>query len=128
MQALSKNITFYPNFNHINYDQTGYNFYKYRTINASYNEFVGKSLFEFENGIPQHAINEFMNSMKQAYKAMPWLFMSGKVFVMTESTYNKYSIAYGLTHQMYLGYGGDSHYTVDIQYDTSGRKRRYNKK
>lgn len=116
---LTSNVTLYPNFNHFHYDLTTYNFYKYRTINVLSSIEVGETLFEFENGIPQTIIDKFIYEMNIAYNKIPWLFTSGKVFVMTEETYNDYSIAYGLTHQMYVSYGGDSYFTIDLNYDVS---------
>ena len=116
---LTGNVTLYPNFNQFHYDLTK-NCYKYRTLNVSTTKFIGNTMFEFESGIPTTVINNFMNSMNQAYKIMPWLFTPGKVFIMTESTYDNYSTAYGLNHSMYKAYGGDSYFTIDLKYDTSG--------
>ncbi len=116
---LTRNVTLYPNFNQFHYDLVK-NCYKYRSISVSTTRFIGNTMFEFENGIPATAINNFMNSMNTAYNIMPWLFTPGKVFIMTESTYSNYSTAYGLTHQMYQPYGGDSYFTIDLKYDASG--------
>lgn len=117
--SLSKDTTFYPNFNHFHYDLDS-NYMKYRSINISTSISIGKTIFEFENGIPKEVINNFLSSMDNAYNVFPWLFSSGKVFVMTEQTYSNYSIAYGLTHNSYSLYGGDSHFTIDLKYDASG--------
>ena len=39
--------------------------------------------------------------MKQVYVDIPWIFVPSKVFALTEETYNSYSIAYGLTQNLY---------------------------
>jgi len=119
---LTKDVTLYPNFNHFHYDLTSRNQYKYRTINITNTKGVGKTTFDFEKGIPETIINTFMAEMKTAYNKFPWLFNAGKVFVMTEDTYSEYSTAYGLTHQMYIPYGGDSYFTIDLNYDTSANE------
>lgn len=115
---LTGNVTLYPNFNHFHYDLSN-NQYKYRSIDVSEIRHIGNTLFEFEKGIPTSVINEFMKSMNAAYSKIPELFTPGKVFVMTESTYSNYSIAYGLTHWMFSSHGGDSYSTIDLKYDTS---------
>lgn len=117
--TLTRDITLYPNFNHIHYSTPDKNQYKYRSINIDNNKTIGKTLFEFEKGIPNEIKNTFITEMNQAYNKLPWIFNSGKVFIMTEDTYSNYSIAYGLTHQMYISYGGDSHSIIDVQYDTA---------
>lgn len=121
LYELTKNTTLYPNFNHFHYDlAANSNMYKYRNINMVSSQTIGKTLFEFEEGISQTAITNFISEMKKAYNTVPWLFIPGKVFVMTEDTYSNYSIAYGLTHYMYASYGGDSYIIIDLKYDESG--------
>ena len=117
--TLTNNVTLYPNFNHFHYDLTTWNHYKYRAFNIASSTYVGNALFEFESGIPQSSINTFINSMKNAYSVIPWLFNNGKAFVMTTNTYNNYSTAYGLCHNMQDNLGGTAYFTVDLQYDTS---------
>lgn len=116
---LTEDITFYPNVNHFSYSTIDANYTKFRNININQIIKVGKTTFEFEEGIPQEIINKFVEEMTKAYNYFPFLYNKGKVFVMTESTYSNYSIAYGLCHNMYLSYGGDTFLTIDIKYDTS---------
>ena len=116
---LTKNLTFYPNTNHFNYSTINSNYTKFRSINTGKTIKVGKTLFEFENGIPQNAIDNFISEMNKAYSYFPFLYNQGKVFIMTKNTYENYSIAYGLCHNMYIYYGGDSYFTIDLQYDNS---------
>ena len=120
---LTEDILLYPNFNHFYYHITSGshpNVYEYRNINMVYYKKIGQTIFEFEDGIPQTVIDTFVNEMKKAYNIFPWLFTSGKVFIMLEDTYSQHSYAYGLTHQMYSSYGGDSHFIIDLKYDASG--------
>jgi len=111
---LKKDITFYPNFNSAYYSDTSSNTNKFRNINISQTVTIGKTIFEFESGIPQNAINEFVKVMKDVYnQEFPWLFLQGKVFIMNKSTYDYYSRAYALTHGL-----NNSSFTIDLQYDT----------
>ena len=90
----------------------------YRSFNIQSKVKIGETLFEFESGIPDVAINSFVTDMRTAQSRIPWLFNPCKVFVLTESTYENYSHAYGLTHP----YDNPYYAHVDIQYDTTSKE------
>lgn len=126
---LTQDTTFYPNTNAFHSDwanEGNQNYephYKHRKFDIIKSEKIGNTIFEFENGIPENYINQYINQMKQVYVDIPWIFVPAKVFALTEETYNSYSIAYGLTQHFY-----DQNYepwttsisVIDLQYDTTG--------
>lgn len=126
---LTQDQTFYPNINAYhsdwaNEDNENYeSIFKFRKFDISKSVKIGNTIFEFEKGIPSGYINEYIHEMKKVYKDIPWLFVPAKVFALTEETYNKYSIAYGLTQHFY-----DKDYEswntsisiIDVKYDSVG--------
>jgi len=72
--TLTKDITLYPNFNHIKYymvsDYTLYNFRKINTI-VSANVKYGESIFEFENGLSLTTISNFKKFVSNLYNKFP---------------------------------------------------------
>ncbi|MBE6149790.1 MAG: hypothetical protein E7170_03615 [Firmicutes bacterium] len=126
---LTKDTTFYPNTNAFHFDwanEENQNYephYKYRKLDIVKSEKIGNTIFEFENGIPENYINQYINEVKQVYTEIPWIFVPAKVFALTEETYNSYSIAYGLTQDFYTqDYEPwtTSISVIDVQYDTTG--------
>ena len=114
-RIFTKNVTFYPNYNNKYYSK-GNNTSKFRAISIKRSFKIGKTLYEFENGIPDSTINTFKNEMEKAYgKYNKVLFSPAKVFVMTYKTYNNYSWAYALTHTDNSAYS-----IIDLQYDENG--------
>ena len=126
---LTQNTTFYPNTNAYHSDWANEEnqhyepYYKYRKFDIIKSEKIGNTIFEFENGIPESYINQYINQMKQIYTDIPWIFVPTKVFALTEKTYNSYSIAYGLTQNFYnqeYEPWTTSISIIDVQYDTTG--------
>jgi len=126
---LTQNTTFYPNTNAFHSDWANEEnehhetYYKYRKFDIVISEKIGNTIFEFEKGIPENYINQYISQMKQVYVDIPWIFVPAKVFALTEETYNSYSIAYGLTQNFY--YQDYEPWTtsisaIDVQYDTTG--------
>lgn len=113
--TLTSNMIFYPNFNGFHYDLNDIAS-KYRNFDIVKSITIGKTLFEFERGIQNNAINEFIEQMQKAYKQMSFLFVPAKIFVMTENTYNNYSVEYGLTQIWELA----SYSSIDLKFDTIG--------
>jgi len=113
---LTENITLYPNFNSINYD-TNNKTHKFRQINVSQTVTIGKSIFEFESGLNSVAISNFKTFVSSIHTKYPWLFIPGKVFVVTQETAKtiQENLAY-LSLSM-----NDAHFTVDL-FDTEGGK------
>lgn len=126
---LMENTTFYPNTNNFHYDwsdKRDRNYSpvnRYRKFNIIESEKIGDTIFEFETGIPKAYIKDYIKEVKKIYKTLPWLFVPGKVFALTEGTYDSYSIAYGLT-QHFFDVGAPSWNTsisiIDVKYDTIG--------
>lgn len=88
---LTKDTTFYPNFNPTSHkDKKGKIAHdvKYKNLKIHSTENIGKTTFEFESGISNYVINDHVNSLKKVYKQMPWMFNNGKIFVVTEKTYD----------------------------------------
>lgn len=126
---LTQDTTFYPNTNAFHSDwanEENQNYephYKYRKLDIIKSEKIGNTIFEFENGIPENYINQYINQMKKVYVDIPWIFVPSKVFALTEETYNSYSIAYGLTQNFYYeDYEPwrTSISIIDVKYDTTG--------
>lgn len=126
---LTENKIFYPNTNAfhsdwVNEESENYRpYYKYRKFDIIKSEKIGNTIFEFEKGIPENYINQYISQMKQIYVDIPWIFVPAKVFALTEKTYSSYSIAYGLTQNFY--YQDYEPWTasvsaIDVQYDTTG--------
>ena len=112
---LTENKTFYPNFNSYCYKDAKTNPYcKYRELDIQKSVTIGKTLFEFEKGIPNLSVSSYISSIKRIYDWVPFLFGEVKVFVMTPETYKKQSKAYGLTHV-----GNYAYNTIDLQYDNT---------
>ena len=121
--TLKSDVTFYPNFNNFYYTADS-NTSKYRELSIQSGMEIGKTDFEFENGIPKSVINKFTKFANEVYEDMSFEFTPTKVFVMTENTYSNYSKAYGLTHNFYTDSSHDytSYMTVDLMYDASGKR------
>lgn len=91
------------------------NYYRTRDLSIQSTYTKGQTIFEYEGGIPSNAVSAHKQFLDRLYIDMPYLFNPGKVFVLTESSYSKYSSAYGLTH-----YSG-RYFFIDLKYDTSER-------
>ena len=89
------------------------NYYRTRNLSIQSTYTKGQTIFEYEGGIPSNAVAAHKQFLDRLYTDMPYLFNPGKVFVLTESSYSKYSKAYGLTH-----YSG-RYFFIDLKYDTS---------
>lgn len=119
---LTKNKTFYPNFNHYYYDhQEDEQAYKYRNLSIKRSIGIGETFFEFETGIPDEAIDNFIDFAKSAQKEVPWEFTPTKVFIMTPETYSSYSKYTGVTHSLS---NVNAYLIVDMQYEKDKNKIR----
>jgi hypothetical protein len=111
--TIKKSTVFYASYHHPYYggksDTT--NYHADRKLNITRVVNVGNTRFEYEAGIPEDAINSHIQFINEAYTTTPWIFVPAKVFVLTSESYNKLSIAYGLT------FGRPDYNYIDIQYD-----------
>lgn len=113
--SINENLTFkatglHPYYTYLNtYPEK--KFYKTRELNVQKVYKKGNTIFEYESGIPQKAVDDHIKFLEELYKIMPYLFNQGKVFVFTPETYLEFSAHYGLTH--YSGFN----FFIDLKYD-----------
>lgn len=115
---INGNKTYYAVYRHPwrgTADIGGSNYKKDRNLSIQKAYDLGPTKVVYEKGIPQNAMITHYNFLVSLYYKMPYLFSPGKIWVMTEKTYSKYSEYYGLTHT----YG--PFFNIDLKYDTANK-------
>lgn len=118
---INGNKTYYAVYRHPwrgTADIGGSNYKKDRNLSIQKAYDLGPTKVVYEKGIPQNAMITHYNFLVSLYYKMPYLFSPGKIWVMTEKTYSKYSEYYGLTHT----YG--PFFNIDLKYDSSAGEKR----
>ena len=105
-------ITLYPNFNN-SYCDEGKTQHRYRSLDIAGSGKYGDVTVEIERGVSKTSSLGAIEILRNGYKKYPWLFVPSKIFVLTNSTYNRYSIDYSAGYRQ----GLSSYSIIDARYD-----------